>query len=75
MANAKKCAVFWDNGWSFCELPHEGKQPVGPYESLDGVITAAKAAGFTIDRVQATRGLLPEPGPKDKGVLDGDRVA
>lgn len=74
----KRAIIFWDgHGYCWVETPYAGKQPIGPYEgtdSLDDAITAAKAAGFKIAGVQATRGLLPEPGPqkpKAKEVLSG----
>lgn len=55
----RRCALFWDSSWFFCELPHQNQHSVGPFDSLDAAVVAAKAAGFAIDRVQATRGLLP----------------
>lgn len=67
-SSMKRAVIFWEHqGHWFVETPSAGKQPIGPYEgtdSLDDAITAAKAAGFKIAGVQATRGLLPAPGPK-----------
>jgi hypothetical protein len=64
--------VFWDSGWYWVEIPHAGKQPIGPYDELDGAITAAKTAGFKIHAVNMTRGLLPAPGPQaPKDGIDG----
>lgn len=64
----KRAIVFWGGyGYYWIETPHAGKQPIGPYsgaDSLDEAITAAHAAGCKIAGVQATRGLLPAPGPQ-----------
>jgi hypothetical protein len=70
----KRCAIFWEGqGWWLCELPAAGKHSQGPHDSLDRVIRAAHAAGFEIDRVQATRGQLPGPA-RTEGV-DGHQSA
>lgn len=78
-AARRRAIVYWDGvGHFFVETPHAGKQPIGPYtgdDSLDDAITAAKAAGFRIAGIQATRGLLPAQGPSRKEGLDGNRNA